>query len=62
MALGPAALITGFIALTQIKNDPDTYGGKPLAIIGMVTGAIYFVGLFVFLLIYIAAIIGGGMQ
>jgi len=62
MALGPAALVTGFIALMQIKNNPDIYGGKPLAIVGMVTGAVYFVAIFVILAIYIAALIAGGVQ
>src|SRR5437868_6579815 len=38
LLLAPAALITGFIAQSQIKNDPQKYTGKGLAIGGMVAG------------------------
>jgi len=37
---GLAALILGLVALSQIKNKPLTHGGKPLAIIGIVTGSV----------------------
>jgi hypothetical protein len=49
--LGPlpgfAAVILGWMALSQIKKSPETAGGKPLAIIGIVTGilTIVFYGL-----------------
>lgn len=36
--LGPAALITGFIGLNQIKSNPQQYGGRNLAIAGMAVG------------------------
>ncbi len=39
---GIAALITGFLALKNIGNDPNVYGGKPLAIAGMVLGGLFF--------------------
>ena len=44
---GLAAVILGYIALQQIKKSPATTGGKPMAIIGIVTGglAIFFYGL-----------------
>ena len=37
---GIAAIILGLVALSQIKRSPDTTGGKPLAIIGIVTGSL----------------------
>jgi hypothetical protein len=38
---GPAALVTGYLSLKNINRDPSTYGGKPLAIVGMVLGGIF---------------------
>ena len=37
---GIAAIVLGWIALSQIKRSPETTGGKPLAIIGLVTGSL----------------------
>ena len=37
---GVAALVLGIIALQQIKKSPQTTSGKPLAIIGIVTGSL----------------------
>jgi|SRR5678816_480444 len=37
---GLAALILGLVALSQIKNKPLTHGGKPMAIVGIVTGSL----------------------
>ena len=37
---GIAALILGLVALNQIKKSPEKYGGKPLAIIGVVLGSL----------------------
>jgi hypothetical protein len=37
---GIAAIILGGVALSQIKKSPETTGGKPLAIIGIVTGSL----------------------
>jgi len=59
--LGPAAMITGFIAMQKNKKDPQTFGGRGLAIGGIVTGAIYFVLLILFFIIYGIAMIGGGL-
>ena len=39
---GIAALITGFKGMKNANNDPEHYGGKGLAIAGMVTGGIFF--------------------
>lgn len=49
---GLVALILGIVALTQIKKTPDKIGGKPFALVGVITGGIsvLFYGLF---LIYI---------
>lgn len=53
--LSPAALITGFIALSQIKQDPLKNGGRSLAIGGIATGAVYLGILVLILIIYGAA-------
>jgi hypothetical protein len=37
---GIAAIVLGGLALSQIKKSPETTGGKPLAIIGIVTGGL----------------------
>jgi len=37
---GVAAIILGAMALSQIKKSPLTTGGKPLAIVGIVTGGL----------------------
>lgn len=39
---GLAALITGFMAMKNVNNDPSQYGGKGLAIAGMATGGLFF--------------------
>jgi len=35
-----AAIVLGSMALVQMKKSPETAGGKPLAITGVVTGSI----------------------
>jgi len=61
--LGPlpgfAAVVLGWMALSQIKRTPETTGGKPMAIIGVVTGAltIVFYGLFMLWMIF-AGVLG----
>jgi hypothetical protein len=44
---GVVAVVLGLMSLQQIKKSPETTGGKPMAIIGVVTGslAIVFYGL-----------------
>ena len=59
--LSPAALITGFIALSQIKKDPRSYGGRGLAIGGLATGAAYLALLVLIIVIYGAAIFLGSL-
>lgn len=52
---GIAAIITGFLALKNIKADPNTYGGKGLAIGGMVCGGVF---LLVGVIYYVLLILG----
>ena len=37
---GIVALVLGLVALSQIKRSPHLYGGKPFAIVGIVTGSL----------------------
>jgi hypothetical protein len=51
---GIAALILGLVALSQIKKAPDRNTGKPLALVGVVTGSLsvlIFVGWLLFMII-----------
>ena len=41
--LGAGAAITGFIGMNRANSDPSKFGGKELAIIGLVLGGISFV-------------------
>ena len=56
---GVVAVVLGWMALQQIKKSPDTSGGKPMAIIGVVTGSltIVFYGL-LFLWFLLAGLLG----
>jgi hypothetical protein len=54
---GAAALITGWMATKNIKNDPNTYGGKGLATAGMICGAVFLL-LGIAYYIYVIFIIG----
>lgn len=36
--LGIASVIVGFLAISRVKRDPSKYGGKVLAIIGLMVG------------------------
>ena len=54
---GLVALVTGFMGMKNANNDPAQYGGKGLAIAGMITGGIFFlIGLAYWL--YIIFVIG----
>ena len=61
LLLAPAALITGFIALSQIKKDPSKYTGRGLAIGGMATGGVFLVFYVLFIIIWGLAAIGGSL-
>ena len=52
--LGAGAIITGVIALNQEKEDPTKYGGRSLAIAGIITGA---VGFSISIIVFIIAIV-----
>ncbi len=61
---GAAALITGFIGMKNANNDPANYGGKGLAIAGMIVGGIMFlIGLayYVIVILAYAGIIAGSI-
>jgi hypothetical protein len=55
---GPVAIITGIVALVQIKNDPQKNGGKALALTGLITGALSLLGMILLALIWGLAVIG----
>ncbi len=59
---GPVAIGLGIYSLVQIKNYPDKFTGKPFAITGIVTGAIYFLGIALFILLYGMAIFMQGVK
>src|SRR5215813_5508218 len=59
---GPIAVGLGIFSLVQIKNQPSQYTGKPLAIVGIVTGGLYFVLLFFVILIYGLGVLAGGLK
>ncbi len=54
---GLIALITGYLGMKNANNDPANYGGKGLAIAGMIVGGLFFL-LGVCYYIYIFVIIG----
>jgi hypothetical protein len=58
----PVALGLGIYQLVQIKNKPNEAGGKPFAIVGVVAGSIYFLGILVIILLYGAMMLMGGMK
>jgi hypothetical protein len=59
---GPIAIGLGIYSLIQIKNFPDKFTGKPFAITGIVTGAVYFLGLAAVILLYGVAIFMQGVK
>ena len=55
-----AAIILGGISLTQIKNDPEHNTGKPLALVGIITAALYLVFWILIIVLWgIGAMMGG---
>jgi hypothetical protein len=48
--LGPAAIITGLIARSQIKKDPNKFSGNGLALGGIITGSI-FIGIYILIIL-----------
>ena len=62
LLLSPAALITGFIALSQIKKDPSRYSGRGLAIAGIVTGVVFISFYILVMLIWGFSVFLGGIN
>jgi len=62
LLLGPAAMITGFIALSMNKRDPMKHGGRGFGIAGIVMGGLVLIGYLLFIIIYVLALIGGGLS
>ncbi len=61
---GLGALITGYLGMKNANNDPRAYGGKGLAIAGMILGGVMFlVGVAYYVLIFLAyaGMIAGSM-
>ena len=57
---GLVALITGFLGMKNANNDPSQYGGKTLAIVGMILGGLFFlVGIVYYILVFVIGM--GGM-
>jgi hypothetical protein len=56
------AVILGLVALAQVNKDPAKYGGKPLAIGGLITGGIVALVKTLFLLLWIVAAIFGSLR
>jgi hypothetical protein len=50
LLLSPVAIVTGVIALIQIKGNPNSYGGRGFAIAGIITALVF---LLLFLLVII---------
>ncbi len=55
LPLGAGALITGFIGISKANGDPQMFGGKEIAIIGMVLGGI---GLALTIILFILGMLG----
>jgi hypothetical protein len=55
---GIAAIIMGAIALSQIKKTPDNVGGKPMAMVGLITGSVtvlIYAGIMIFYIVALVA-------
>ena len=56
---GPVAIGLGAYALSLVKKDPNKYGGKGMAVTGIILGALYFILLILIILFYgLAALMG----
>ena len=53
LLLGPAAIITGIIALIQNKKDPEHYGGRGFAIGGIITGALFLLACLIYIIVVV---------
>jgi hypothetical protein len=57
-----AAIILGGISLTQIKNDPEHNTGKPLALVGIITAALYLVFWILIIVLWGIGTMMGGLK
>jgi hypothetical protein len=62
LCLGPipgiAAIIMGAVAISKIKKTPDRVGGKPMAVVGVVTGSVtvlIYAGIMIFYIVVLIA-------
>lgn len=54
---GPAGIIMGFMAKNKADQDPANFGGRGLALGGMITGALGIVGFIIFAIVYAGSLI-----
>jgi len=62
--LGPAALVMGFMAKKKAEEQPSQYGGRGLALGGMVTGAVgvlFGLGIILYYIIVGVALFSGAL-
>jgi Domain of unknown function (DUF4190) len=59
---GIVAIVLGAYQLVQIKNKPEENGGKPLAIVGVITASLYFVIWVLLMVLYGFAIFMGNLK
>ncbi|MFL6374372.1 MAG: DUF4190 domain-containing protein [Pyrinomonadaceae bacterium] len=62
---GIAALITGYLANKKANQDPQTYGGKGLALAGMILGGVFFavgVAYYIYLIVIFGLIASGNVR
>jgi len=58
----PVAVALGIASLVQIKNNPNRYGGRGMAISGIIMGALYFVLIVLIMMLYGLGLLMGGLQ
>jgi hypothetical protein len=56
------AVVLGIVALFQIKKDPIHHGGKPMALIGLILGAIVLVIYLVIMAIWMIMLFAGAVS
>jgi hypothetical protein len=59
IVLGPVAMVMGFLALSKAKSNPAQYGGKGMAIGGIVAGLL---ALLLNIILFIVFLAGGGFR
>ncbi|HTH51578.1 MAG TPA: DUF4190 domain-containing protein [Pyrinomonadaceae bacterium] len=59
--LGPAAIVVGLIAKSNIRKDPDKFTGSGMATAGIITGSVFIALYILIIVIYGIAAIGGAL-